>query len=106
MEPILYKAAYCTSCEFSRASELVDRFLEQLRRKRRRTSSTSTSKLDYAGVSEAELVVPEDMPGVWTDEDDRLLFSTNPDDVRRIFDKHGHRAYDRRIEFLEAQQPE
>jgi hypothetical protein len=105
MEPILYKAAYCTSCEFSRASELVDRFLEQLRRKRRRTS-TSTSKLDYAGVSEAELIVPEDMPGVWTDEDDRLLFSTKPDDVRRIFDKHGHRAYDRRIEFLEAQEPE
>jgi hypothetical protein len=105
MEPILYKAAYCTSCEFSRASELVDRFLEQLRRKRRRTS-TSTSKLNYAGVSEAELVVPENMPGVWTDEDDRLLSSTKPDDVRRIFDKHGHRAYERRIEFLEAQGPE
>lgn len=101
MERILYKAAYCTSCDFPRASELVDRFLEQLRRKRRRTSTSS-----YAAVSEAELVVPEDMPGVWTDEDDRLLFSTKPADVQRIFDKHGHRAYDRRIDFLDAQAPE
>lgn len=45
--------------------------------------------------------VPENMRGVWTEEDDRCLESQDARDVERVTKKHGDRLFQARWEYLE-----
>lgn len=45
--------------------------------------------------------VPENMRGVWTEEDDRCLESQDARDVERMTKKHGDRLFQARWEYLE-----
>lgn len=45
--------------------------------------------------------VPENMRGVWTEEDDQCLESPNARDVERVTKKHGDRLFQARWEYLE-----
>ncbi|KIV80121.1 hypothetical protein PV11_07643 [Exophiala sideris] len=93
LRPICIKALECTSINFERASLVVEIMLDQLQHKRRRTSRSSFVTLN-------EIEIPEDMPGAWSDEDDRLLLSNNMDDVLGMVAKHGRANCDARFEFL------
>ncbi|KAF3388524.1 hypothetical protein F1880_003695 [Penicillium rolfsii] len=44
--------------------------------------------------------VPENMRGVWTEEDDRCVESPNTRDVERVTKKHGDRLFQARWEYL------
>lgn len=45
--------------------------------------------------------VPDNMRGVWTEEDDRCLESPDARDVERVTKKHGDRLFQARWEYLE-----
>ncbi|CEO60709.1 hypothetical protein PMG11_05285 [Penicillium brasilianum] len=45
--------------------------------------------------------VPDNMRGVWTEEDDRCLESPNARDIERVTKKHGKRLFQARWEYLE-----
>jgi telomeric repeat-binding factor 2-interacting protein 1 len=45
--------------------------------------------------------VPENMRGVWTEEDDRCVESQDARDVERVTTKHGDRLFQARWEYLE-----
>jgi telomeric repeat-binding factor 2-interacting protein 1 len=45
--------------------------------------------------------VPDNMRGVWTEEDDRCLRSQDARDVERVTKKHGDRLFQARWEYLE-----
>ncbi|KAI1623664.1 hypothetical protein EDD37DRAFT_632140 [Exophiala viscosa] len=92
LRPICIKALECTSINFERATDVVEIMLDELKRKRRRTSRSG-----FIAVNEVE--IPDDMPGVWTDEDDRLLLSRDKKDVLRMIAKHGRPNCDARFDF-------
>lgn len=91
--PICIRALECTSIHFDRASDVVEVMLEQLKRKRRRTARS-----EFIAVNEVD--IPQDMQGVWTEEDDHLLMGESEEGVRRIVAKHGRTNCDRRFNFL------
>lgn len=43
--------------------------------------------------------IPDDMPGIWTAEDDKCVESENARDIQRVLAKHGD-AVDSRLEYL------
>jgi len=44
--------------------------------------------------------IPDDMPGVWTSEDDRCLEGANARDIERVLEKHGTDYFNVRWEYL------
>lgn len=44
--------------------------------------------------------IPEDMPGVWTAEDDECAEADNSRAVERVLKKHGSEAFDARFNYL------
>ncbi|PYH98801.1 hypothetical protein BO71DRAFT_315458 [Aspergillus ellipticus CBS 707.79] len=44
--------------------------------------------------------IPDDMPGVWTPEDDRAVEGTDARAIKRVIEKHGADAYNSRWEYL------
>ncbi|EED23085.1 transcription factor Rap1, putative [Talaromyces stipitatus ATCC 10500] len=45
--------------------------------------------------------IPTDMPGVWTEEDDKALTGQDGRAMERVMQKHGSEAFDERWQFLE-----
>ncbi|KIX06062.1 uncharacterized protein Z518_04036 [Rhinocladiella mackenziei CBS 650.93] len=94
VEPILFKAVESTTFDFALATEVVEIMLEVLKEQGQecRCSSMSASRL--------ESLLPRDMKGVWTKDDDDLLQSHDKRDNHRVIDKHGHNGCSARFEFL------
>lgn len=44
--------------------------------------------------------IPDDMPGVWTSEDDKCLEGANARDIERVLEKHGTDYFNARWEYL------
>lgn len=91
LKPILFKALEATSFDFDLASEVVGIILNQLPSKYKRRDKF---------IPGLEINIPQDLPGVWTIEDDNLLFSEESKDVEAVRIKHGDDACHVRFEFV------
>ncbi|KIW16429.1 hypothetical protein PV08_06481 [Exophiala spinifera] len=106
-DAFLLQAAHCTTQEYGpRSEEMVEFFLERWRLKGQRTfpssatSSRRSRQQQKQRPSKSDLRPPSDVPGVWTDEDDELLKSTDVYHRRRLINKHGQEACMRRRQYL------
>ena len=81
LESISFDAIQATSFNFKLATTVVDRMLSQR--------------------SEHGPVVPSDISGCWTEEDDNLLLSEDEKDWERVVRKHGMYTCHGRFDFLE-----
>ncbi|KAL2354873.1 TRF2-interacting telomeric protein/Rap1 C terminal domain-containing protein [Cryomyces antarcticus] len=75
---------------------LVLRHVEAEKRKNKRRRNRRSSLV------ELEQDLPQDMPGVWTERDDADLEGTDARAVKRVTEKHGVEAMQRRWLFLET----
>ncbi|KAL6245363.1 hypothetical protein RBB50_007362 [Rhinocladiella similis] len=99
-DAFLLQAAHCTTQEYGpKTEQMVEYFLDQWRRKRQRTSSAS-DRSSKKRPSKSDLTPPSDVQGVWTDEDDELLKSTDATHRRRVLNKHGKEACMTRRQYL------
>lgn len=92
IDSLLFRALESTTFDLGLATRVVDIMLAELRRRNRRRRSHM--------VMENEIVVPQEMKGVWTEEDDNHLTSTNTRDIERVLKKHGPKGCDARFEYL------
>jgi hypothetical protein len=92
LEPILFKAIEATSFDFELANKVVEMMLA--------TSSLISRPDAQHPVYDADIVIPENMKGIWTASDDNLLFSAETRDVEVVLRKHGENACLKRFEFL------
>ncbi|EXJ89545.1 hypothetical protein A1O3_02612 [Capronia epimyces CBS 606.96] len=93
IQHLLFKALESTTFDLVLATTVVDIMLEKLMRPTLRRRSHV--------VAADEIEVPQDLKGVWTEEDDNLLTSTNTRDIERVLDKHGREGCDARFEYLD-----
>jgi hypothetical protein len=91
LNEILFKALELTSFDFELASEVVVIILEQVSPKFKRRDKF---------VPGLEINIPENLPGVWTSEDDNLLMSHDTEDLLMVMEKHGKDGCDARFGFL------
>lgn len=91
LKEILFKALEVTSFDFNLASEVVVIILEQVSPKFKRHDKF---------VPGLEINIPENLPGVWTSEDDNLLMSHDTEDLMLVMKKHGKDGCYARFEFL------
>lgn len=66
----------------------------------RRTSMDPSLADKILGNLVAGKGIPDDMPGVWTSEDDRCLEGANARDIERVLGKHGTEYFNVRWEYL------
>jgi len=92
LKSILFKALEAATFDFDLASEVVVIILNQLPQKYKRRDKF---------IPGMEIIIPQSLPGVWTAEDDNLLFSHNSNDMNALIQKHGTHACDARLIFLD-----
>ncbi|EHY58206.1 hypothetical protein HRR83_004934 [Exophiala dermatitidis] len=93
LEAVLFKALESTTFDLGLSSEVVRLILRELRKRGLRGGPNV--------IVEEEIVLPQNMKGVWTEEDDNLLLSTNSTDIERVLSKHGREGASARFDFLE-----
>lgn len=93
LDRILNKCLHATSFDFRLSTEVVKRMVNM--------SKLGTNKdARKQGIA----LLPDDVAGCWTDEDDSLLFSFNARSIDRVQQKHGKENCNSRFNFLEAWQ--
>lgn len=91
LRPILFKVLATTSFDIDVAGKLLDIVIDHI---------PSKYKQGKVHKSHPEIIIPNDMPGVWTSEDDKLLQSGHSADVKAVRQKHGEVLSDNRLRCL------
>ncbi|KAK5048304.1 hypothetical protein LTR84_005974 [Exophiala bonariae] len=91
LRPVLFKVLEATSFDVDAATRLLSIVLDQI---------PSKYKQGNIHRSHPEITIPNNIPGVWTSEDDNLLLSEHSADVNVVRQKHGEIVSDNRLRCL------
>ena len=93
LQAMLHAAIQATSLDFDVGDQVIKEMIRMYR------SGRATKVVEQGG-----FMLPENMAGCWTEEDDNLLFSKKAEDVAEVHSKHGGDHCGQRLTFLEAYQ--
>ena len=99
-QQICFTAIRATSVEFDRATDVVYTMMENFLQAQKRPPVNGFGQADLIREKRG-VVIPSDIKGCWTEKDDNLIQSNDPENWEVMEKKHGRESCDRRFDVLE-----